>query len=106
MMKCSVRKLDSESEVWAPAQVHETQQVIVCGLLNQVVDVTFDGQRQSHHFIPVLYHTLETLIDVLHMGFSLQENIKKEKIYIFKDLNKTFIQDDQLHFLFETVRSV
>lgn len=86
-----VGKVNVGSEVRAPAQVHEAEQVIVCGLLNEVVNVSLDGQRQSHHFIPVLYHTLETLIDVLHVGFSLQENNKNYSfIYLLIQLHLVF----------------
>lgn len=60
-------------QVWPPAQIHLTQQIVICGFLYEVVDVSRDGQRQTQYFIPALYHSLQALLDVTHVGFSLAE---------------------------------
>lgn len=60
------------SEVGTPAEVHEAQQVVIRGLLDEVVDVSLDGQRQSHHFIPVLDDALQPLLDVQNVSLSLR----------------------------------
>lgn len=61
------------SQVWPPAQIHLTKQFVVCGFLYEVMDVSLYRQRQTQHFISALYYTLQTLIDVTHVSFSLAE---------------------------------
>lgn len=58
-------------QVWPPAQIHLTKQVVVSGFLYEVVNVSRDGKRQTQHFVPALYHSLQALLDVAHVGFSL-----------------------------------
>lgn len=65
-------------QVWPPAQIHLTKQVVICGFLYEVVDVSLDGKRQTQHFVPALYHSLQALLDLAHVGFSLAE-IKKRR---------------------------
>lgn len=65
-------------QVWPPAQIHLTKQVVICGFLYEVVDVSLDGKRQTQHFVPALYHSLQALLDLAHVGFSLAE-IKKQR---------------------------
>lgn len=67
------------SQVRSPAQIHLTEQLVVCSFLDEVVDVSLYGQRQTQHFIPALYHALQTLLDVTHMSFSLGRRRKNDK---------------------------
>lgn len=66
-------------QVGSPAQVHLTEQLVVRGFLYEVVDVSLYRQRKTQHFIPALYHSLQTLLDVTHVGFSLAEKKGKDK---------------------------
>lgn len=65
-------------QVWPPAQIHLTKQVVIGGFLYEVVDVSRDGKRQTQHFVPALDHSLQALLDVAHVGFSLAETEEKK----------------------------
>lgn len=41
--------------------------------------MTRDGKRQTQHFVPALYHSLQALLDVAHVGFSLAETEEKKR---------------------------
>lgn len=64
-----------------PIKVHEAQEVIIRGFLNEVVYMALNGQRQAHHFIPVLDHSLKMLLYVQNMSLSLEWN--KIKLWLF-----------------------
>ena len=58
-------------KVGSPAQVHLTEQFVIGGFLNEVVDVAFYGERETKHFIPALYYPLQALLDITHVGLGL-----------------------------------
>jgi len=58
-------------QVGSPAQVHLAEQLVVGGLLDEVVNVALDGERQAEHFVPALDHPLQALLDIAHVGLGL-----------------------------------
>lgn len=76
-------------QVWPPAQIHLTQQFVICGFLYEVVDMSLDGKRQTQYFIPALYHSLQALVDVTHVGFSLAETEAHQEDYKVKLIQVT-----------------
>lgn len=60
-------------QVGAPAQIHLTEQFVICGFLYEVVDMSLYGQWQTQNFVPVLNYSLQTLLNVTHVGFSLED---------------------------------
>lgn len=63
----------SALQVRPPAQIHLTEQFVICGFLYEVVDVSLYRQRQTQHFVPALYHSQQTLLDVTYVGLGLAE---------------------------------
>ncbi len=67
------------SQVGPPAQIHLTEQFVIRCFLYEVVDVSLYREWQTQHLVPALNDSLQTLLDVTDVGFSLTEQGREDE---------------------------